>query len=101
MEILNVIHTDKHVTSLQKPSIEMINTVFDFFPLKATAYLYETSHGHIIQFEFKEENFRKGDEEKALRLNSKELIFLSSLIGFRWVEAKVGSLHIGFKNTPE
>jgi len=79
----------------------MINKVFSSIDnLKNEAYLFETIHGHIINFTMTEKSYFDWAKDKSKRLHKDDLIFFASLTGFRWVEYTMNELKIGFTNSP-
>lgn len=101
-KILNVVHNDSDIAPLSFTSTDMINKAFTFDNnFNNEAHLFETSHGHIIKFTKKDGSFFDWQKGKPLRLLKKDLDFFASLDGFRWIEATIDSVTIGFNNTPD
>ncbi len=100
-EILKIVMNNSDVTPLTLASIKMINKAFTYSEnFQNDAELFETSHGHIIVFNKNERAYHDWQKGKAERLIKKDLDFFAALVGFRWVEATLDKLSIGFKNTP-
>ncbi len=96
-----IIDNDNDVKSINEAQTAVAQRIFDQYPIKAPVYIFETIHGHIARFNFKEGRFIKQDENKPARQDAESLRFWSDIgEDLRWFEVGHGVIKVGLKDLP-
>lgn len=92
---------DDDVMPIDEGQEAMIKRIFEQFPIQEPVHIFETIHGHIAKFNFKEGNFIPTQKDKPQRLDANDLKFWSEVGGdLRWFELGHGVIQVGLKEQP-